>query len=99
MTRSAPISAKKDHVRFVTVPDALKKVNYLSKWKFLQRNSRTCPPNSKRNPGRQGALIDHVVEFGSMYHMFEPLDYSTWSVEEVATEALLVTKDGEFSYF
>ena len=95
VTRSAPISAKPDPVHYTTVPDTSKKMNDMSKLRFLQPDSRACPPHSKRNPGHQGALIDHVIEFGSMYHMLEPLDYSTWSVEEVAMETLLVTKNGE----
>ena len=97
VTRTAPISSKNDRVRYASVPDAFRKANDVSKVKFPQLNSRACPPDAKRNPGHQGALIEHVIEYGSMYHMIKPLDFNTWSVEEVATEAALATKDGEFN--
>ena len=95
MTRSAPIASKPDSIRYPTVPGAFDKVNSISKTKFLQGNHRACPPNSRRNPSHYGALIDHVLELGSMYHMLDPMDYSTWSMEEIAVEAVLITKDGK----
>ena len=94
-THNAPISAKPDHIRYPTVPDAFNKVKDMSKHQFLGDNDRVCAPGSKRNPGRSGALIDHVIELGSMYHMFEPMDFSTWSLEEAAVEAELLSKDGK----
>ena len=95
MTRTAPTAARTDRVRYPTVQGAFDKVNDMSKKKFLRDNHRACPPDSIRNPGRYGTLIDHVVEFGHMYHMLEPMDFSTWSIDEAAMEAMLITKDGE----
>lgn len=98
MTLSAPISAKSDSIRYPTVPDPLKQVNDMSKHNSLQDNHRACPPDSKRNPGYYGDVIDHVIEFGSMYHMLEPMDYTSWSLQEEAIEVVLVKHDGKSSY-
>ena len=95
MTRSGPISAKPDRIRYPTVPDAFSKLKDLSRHRFLRDNHKACFPDSKRNPGHSGTLIDHVIELGSMYHMLEPMDFSTWSLEETATVAELLTKDGK----
>ena len=98
MTRSAPISAKPDRVRYPTVTDAFNKLKDLSRHEFVGDNYKACPPDSKRSPGRSGGLIDHVIELGSMYHMLEPMDFSTWSVEETATVAELLMKDGKIIF-
>ena len=92
VTQNAPIATKSDRVRYPTVPDAFTKVSEMSKHSFRRDNHRTCLPNSKRNLGHYGDIINHVIEIGSMYHMLEPMDYSTWSVGESAMEAVLVTK-------
>ena len=96
VTRSAPISAKPDGIRYPTVPGAFDKAKDLNKYKFLRNNHKACPPDSKRNPGRSGTLIDHVIELGTMYHMLELMDFSTWSMEGVPAVAQLLTKDGIF---
>ena len=98
VTRSAPISAKHDSIRYPTVPDAYSKVKDLMRHRFLEDNHKACPPDSKRNPGHSGSMIDHVIELGSMYHMLEPMDFNTWSVEEATTEAELLIKDGKLQY-
>jgi hypothetical protein len=95
LTRTASISAKPDHIRYPTAPDAFSKLKELSRHKFLGDNHRACPPDSKRNPGRSGSLIDHVIELGSRYHMLEPKDFNAWTVEEATTEAELLIKDGK----
>ena len=99
VTRSAPISARPDGTLYRTPSrNAFYKAKGISRHDFLQDNNRACPPDSKRNPGRHGALIDHVIELGSMYHMFEPMDFSTWSIDETPLEATLATKDGKSSF-
>lgn len=95
VTRTAPISAKPDRIRYPTAPDAFSKLKDLSRHRFLGDNHKACPPDSKRNPGHGGGLIEHVIELGSMYHMLEPMDFSAWSMEETAMEAELLNKDGK----
>lgn len=40
--------------------------------------THSCPINSKRNAGRRGSYINHVIELGSFYHRIIPESIEKW---------------------
>ena len=94
LTRNAPVASKPKVPRYRPGIYTHGIVPLSTAAKFLQNNSRICPGDSKRNPGRRGGTIDHVIEYGPLFHLLEPLPSETWSVEEKSVEVTMTDNKG-----
>ncbi len=84
-----------DIISSTTIHPTVFSCRLVTKYRFLADNSRQCPADSNRNSGgRNGATLEHVVEYGPLYHLLEPLHSSYWSVEGKTIDITLTNDKG-----
>ena len=91
VTRTAPLAAQPARIGYMQREPQPRRMVKITKAGFLRNNSHICPPGSKRNLGRSGQRIEHVIEYGSMYHMIVPKAFSTWWSEEATLKAVMTS--------
>lgn len=94
LTRNAPIASKPKVPRYRPAIYTVGILPISTAAQFLQNNSRLCPVDSNRNPGRKGATIDHVIEYGPLFHLLEPVPTENWSVEDSNVEVTVTNEKG-----
>lgn len=71
-------------IKSKSAPDALSQ--------HLSHDFHVCPANSRRNFGRQGSFIVHVVEYGSYYHRLVPESSEKWSKNKLGPQVSAVAE-------